>query len=319
MRKSQFIFGLCTAMTLIFASLLPLNAHALDSSTTAAADVPASLQGAWAASIDGKEAQLALWPHERPGYGLRGYLYIANHDCLMPAHVFSFDDEFAFGFAARGMSNRPANCDRNLMVAVPVFEGDGTITLPPDTDEFTAHMRELIIGTSLIPVETQEPVTITFRRVRPTDEFLDILTNYKHLYRPGPSQAFVSELRNQPVRTQRAAKSPADFAVTASGLQYKILSQGSGPHPKATDTVTVHYRGTLLDGREFDSSYSRGEPTSFPLNGVIPGWTEGLQLIQPGGKIKLIIPPELAYGSQGFGPIQPNATLIFEIELLAIQ
>lgn len=106
---------------------------------------------------------------------------------------------------------------------------------------------------------------------------------------------------------------------TPSGLRYAILKQGAGIFPAASDTVTVHYRGTLLNGQEFDSSYRRGEPTSFPLNGVIRGWTEGLQLIQPGGKIKLIIPPELAYGAQGFGPIGPNATLVFEIELLAVK
>ena len=106
---------------------------------------------------------------------------------------------------------------------------------------------------------------------------------------------------------------------TPSGLRYAILKQGAGLFPTAANTVTVHYRGTLIDGQEFDSSYSRGEPTSFPLNGVIKGWTEGLQLIQPGGKIKLIIPPELAYGAAGFGPIGPNATLVFEIELLAVR
>lgn len=112
---------------------------------------------------------------------------------------------------------------------------------------------------------------------------------------------------------------PDDFKTTASGLKYAVLQEGSGNYPKATDTVTVHYRGTLLNGEEFDSSYKRGQPTSFPLTGVIKGWTEGLQLIQPGGKIKLIIPPELAYGSSGQGPIKPNSTLIFEIELLAIK
>ncbi len=108
--------------------------------------------------------------------------------------------------------------------------------------------------------------------------------------------------------------------VTASGLQYEILQAGSGDNPKPTDTVTVNYRGTLIDGTEFDSSYSRNEPTSFPLNRVIKGWTEGLQLMKPGGKAKFVIPADLAYGKSGIpgGKIGPDATLIFEVELLSV-
>lgn len=107
--------------------------------------------------------------------------------------------------------------------------------------------------------------------------------------------------------------------VTESGLQYMIINPGSSKKPQATDRVTVHYRGKLLNGTEFDSSYSRGEPTTFPLNGVIPGWTEGLQLIGEGGKVKLFIPSELAYGERGAGAaIGPNSTLIFEVELISI-
>jgi FKBP-type peptidyl-prolyl cis-trans isomerase len=109
--------------------------------------------------------------------------------------------------------------------------------------------------------------------------------------------------------------------TTPSGLQYKIVKEGAGKSPKATDTVLVHYRGTLLDGTEFDSSYKRNEPISFPLNGVIPGWTEGLQLLKEGGKAILYIPSKLAYGQRGTpgGPIGPNETLIFEVELLKVQ
>ena len=107
---------------------------------------------------------------------------------------------------------------------------------------------------------------------------------------------------------------------TPSGLQYKILEPGTGKSPKATDTVLVNYRGTLLDGKEFDSSYKRNEPIEFPLNRVIPGWTEGVQLIKEGGKIQLFIPPDLAYGSHGAGgAIGPNETLIFEVELLKVR
>ncbi len=106
---------------------------------------------------------------------------------------------------------------------------------------------------------------------------------------------------------------------TASGLQYQIIEPGEGDNPKATDSVTVHYRGTLLDGTEFDSSHKRGQPATFPLNGVISGWTEGVQLVKPGGKIKLFIPSNLAYGDRGAPPtIKAGATLIFDIELISI-
>jgi FKBP-type peptidyl-prolyl cis-trans isomerase len=107
--------------------------------------------------------------------------------------------------------------------------------------------------------------------------------------------------------------------VTDSGLQYQVVVMGDGVKPAATDTVTVHYRGTLLNGEEFDSSYSRNEPTTFQLNQVIPGWTEGVQLMPVGSKFKFFIPPNLAYGPNGGGPIGPNATLIFEVELLGIE
>lgn len=104
------------------------------------------------------------------------------------------------------------------------------------------------------------------------------------------------------------------------GLQYKIIKEGTGKMPKATDIVTVNYRGTLIDGTEFDSSYKRGQPASFPVNGVIPGWTEALQMMKVGSKWQLFIPSNIAYGEQGSPPvIGPNATLIFEVELLGIK
>jgi len=105
-----------------------------------------------------------------------------------------------------------------------------------------------------------------------------------------------------------------------SGLQYRVIKPGSGNSPKLTDEVTAHYRGTLIDGTEFDSSYRRGKPETLPVNGVIPGWTEALQLMQVGAKWELYIPSNLAYGERGAGQnIGPNATLIFEIELISIQ
>lgn len=118
-----------------------------------------------------------------------------------------------------------------------------------------------------------------------------------------------------------AAAAPAAKTVTTkSGLVYQSLKEGSGASPAATDKVSVNYRGTFPDGKEFDSSYKRGVPAEFPLNGVIPCWTEGVQMMKPGGKAKLICPAAIAYGERGAaGVIPPNATLHFEIELLSVK
>lgn len=113
---------------------------------------------------------------------------------------------------------------------------------------------------------------------------------------------------------------PKAFAKTGSGLQYRVLRKGSDTKPKATSSVQVNYHGWLDDGKVFDSSYQRGEPISFPLNRVIPGWTEGMQLVGEGGMIELTIPPDLGYGSRGApGAIPPNATLHFLVELQKVQ
>jgi FKBP-type peptidyl-prolyl cis-trans isomerase len=114
-------------------------------------------------------------------------------------------------------------------------------------------------------------------------------------------------------------KTKQGVLTTSSGLQYEAIKEGAGPSPKASDQVSVHYRGTLIDGTEFDSSYKRNEPATFPVGGVIPGWTEGLQLMKAGGKYHLVIPSKLAYGERGAGPIGPNAVLVFDVELLKIE
>ncbi|MBX3413820.1 MAG: FKBP-type peptidyl-prolyl cis-trans isomerase [Pirellulales bacterium] len=125
----------------------------------------------------------------------------------------------------------------------------------------------------------------------------------------------VAEVKPGPVDKD----APKEFSETKSGLKYRVLRKSEGAKPKATDSVTVHYKGWLDNGKEFDSSYARGEEISFPLNMVIPGWTEGLQLVGEGGMIELEIPSELGYGRRGAGnAIPPNATLHFLVELKKI-
>jgi FKBP-type peptidyl-prolyl cis-trans isomerase FklB len=115
-------------------------------------------------------------------------------------------------------------------------------------------------------------------------------------------------------------KNKEGIRTLPSGLQYKVIKPGTGKKPKLADSVTAHYRGTMIDGTEFDSSYRRGRPASFPVSGVIPGWTEALQLMEEGAKWQLFIPPNLAYGEKGAGQvIGPHATLIFEVELISVQ
>ena len=147
-------------------------------------------------------------------------------------------------------------------------------------------------------------------------------------------QAYMQQMQAKRVTEQKAAaeknktegtaflaknKSKSGVKTTASGLQYEVEKEGTGPKPKATDTVKVNYLGTKIDGTKFDSSYDRGQPATFPLNGVIKGWSEGLTLMPVGSKYKLYVPADLAYGENAPGPIGPNATLIFEVELLGIE
>ncbi len=139
----------------------------------------------------------------------------------------------------------------------------------------------------------------------------------KHMESMFAEQSAANKARGEEFLAANADKE--GVSVTDSGLQYSVISTGDGPKPAATDQVTVHYRGTLIDGTEFDSSYSRGEPTSFRLNEVIPGWTEGVQLMNVGSKYRFVIPYDLAYGERGAGgAIGPFETLVFEVELIEI-
>ncbi|MBL9201877.1 MAG: FKBP-type peptidyl-prolyl cis-trans isomerase [Opitutaceae bacterium] len=135
--------------------------------------------------------------------------------------------------------------------------------------------------------------------------------------------AYLAKLKtkNESATAAYFAKLKENKAVVAlpSGLHYEIVKEGAGPAPKPTDTVKVHYTGTLIDGKVFDSSVTRGEPAEFQLDQVIPGWTEGIQKVTKGGKIKLYIPPQLGYGDQGNSGIPPGSTLVFEVELLDIK
>ncbi len=155
------------------------------------------------------------------------------------------------------------------------------------------------------------------------EEFSEAMTNFqkKMMAKQAELQQAASGNNAKEGETFLSENKTKDGVVELpSGLQYIIVSEGSGDSPKATDTVSVHYKGTLIDGTEFDSSYGRGEPAEFPVNRVIPGWTEALQLMKPGAKWQLFIPSDLAYGERGAGKmIGPNSALIFDVELLAIK
>ncbi|MFQ5651515.1 MAG: FKBP-type peptidyl-prolyl cis-trans isomerase [bacterium] len=172
--------------------------------------------------------------------------------------------------------------------------------------EFGANMKQLETGIDLPALIQGIRDTLNGRPALLTDQEVEAIL---HEFRKTDDERFLEE-----------NKEKEGVLTTASGLQYKVLKEGAGPKPKATDRVTVHYRGTLIDGREFDSSYKRGEPATFPLNRVIPGWTEGLQLMNVGSKYEFYIPSRLAYRDRGAGGlIGPGATLIFQVELLKIQ
>lgn len=153
------------------------------------------------------------------------------------------------------------------------------------------------------------------------DEMASVLSAFQQemMAKQAEKKKMLSEKNKKDSQAFLESNKKKDGVVTLkSGLQYKVITEGTGKSPKETDTVTTHYRGALVNGTEFDSSYKRGEPVSFPVNGVIPGWTEALQLMKVGAKWQLFIPSDLAYGENGPDPIGPNAALIFDVELISI-
>jgi len=194
-----------------------------------------------------------------------------------------------------------------------------------------SYMIGMNFGNQLKNIEEQVDLTVVMKGLQ--DSFAGRetqLTNEEAQQISNEFRAKLQEIQQQKVakmgeenETKGAAfleenKGKAGVKTTESGLQYQVMREGNGPKPKENDRVKVHYLGTLIDGTKFDSSYDRDAPAEFPLNGVIKGWTEGLQLMGVGSKYKLFIPGALAYGPDGSGPIPPNSTLVFEVELLEI-
>ncbi|ALP53063.1 hypothetical protein Tel_07790 [Candidatus Tenderia electrophaga] len=173
-----------------------------------------------------------------------------------------------------------------------------------DEDAFLAAIQDVAAGKQ--PQLSQSQIQDTLQRVQQQ--------------RASVAQQAGEENRRQGEEFLVENAKKSGVKKTDSGLQYKVIEEGKGEKPKASDTVVVHYRGTLIDGTEFDSSYSRGEPATFPVNGVIQGWQEALQMMREGSKWQIYVPADLAYGSRGAGAqIGPNSTLIFDVELLDIK
>jgi FKBP-type peptidyl-prolyl cis-trans isomerase FklB len=212
-----------------------------------------------------------------------------------------------------------------------------TKTLKPLTLDTQADKASYAIGMSFGASLRQQPFLINFEAL--IGGLKDSLDGKKTLLTEDEEKAVIATLQADMRKKQEekmaqagegnlkqgqdflaANKSKAGVVTLPSGLQYKILQAGTGPKPTPTDSVVCNYRGTLINGTEFDSSYKRGQPATFPVSGVIKGWTEALQLMPVGSKWQLFVPADLAYGARGAGAnIGPNSTLIFEVELISIQ
>lgn len=209
---------------------------------------------------------------------------------------------------------------------------DAPVTLETDAQKF-GYAIGVDLGKSLQPVKAD--VDIAAMKAGLDDAFNDTEPKLDDAAREEIKNTVSRKMQERQMeeRTEQASKAKAEgekfladnakrdgVKTTESGLQYEVMTAGEGEHPTADDTVTVHYKGTLINGEEFDSSYSRGQPVTFPLKNVIKGWTEGVQLMTPGAKFKFFIPSELAYGERGAGvKIGPNEALIFEVELVSFK
>ncbi|MFP8967349.1 FKBP-type peptidyl-prolyl cis-trans isomerase [Pokkaliibacter sp. CJK22405] len=221
------------------------------------------------------------------------------------------------------MKKRLLACALSLAVAAPAFAASSSVKLDDENaklsysfglvlgEQLSGHVDKLDYDAFLAGIKdiySKNDPAMTQDEVRNTIQ----------AFQKKQMETMMSEAKAKSDAFMKANAKKDGVKTTDSGLQYKVIKEGKGPKPKATDTVRVNYRGTLTDGTEFDSSYKRNEPVEFPLNAVIPGWTEGLQLMPVGSKYELYIPPELGYGPGGAGSIPPNAALVFEVELLDI-
>lgn len=217
------------------------------------------------------------------------------------------------------------------ILTLQVFAADETV-LKTDKDK-VSYSLGLSLGTSLRTQKVDVTQEMLFRGITDgmaggkallsDDEVRTILANFQKQMaekQQAEEEAVKAKNEKEGQAFLDANKTKPGVKTTASGLQYKVITEGKGPKPKVTDTVTVNYKGTGIDGTVFDSTEKHGEPATFPLHGVIAGWTEGVQLMSVGSKYQFFVPPSLAYGERGAGDvIGPNQTLIFEVELLSIK